>query len=107
MADKWGGIAPVMPYSPLDALIDALPSVRKAGRIVKGDDVMSVQQRLADVFLPIVKRIQQETRLEVEDEMRRRVEPLLEFLDVIADHDGEGCAECKIEAQELRVTWKR
>ena len=54
--------APVMPYSPLDALINALSDVRKAGRVKPGDDVLSVQQRIADVFRPIVKRIQAESR---------------------------------------------
>jgi hypothetical protein len=49
-----------MPYSPLDALVDCLPEVRKAGRVKPGDNVITVHQRIADVFLPIVKRIQSE-----------------------------------------------
>ena len=47
----------VMPWSPLDALLDCLPEVRKAGKVLKDDDVLSVQKRMADIFLPIVKRI--------------------------------------------------
>ena len=50
----------LMPYSPLDALIGALPEVRKAGRVRKDDTVLSVQMRIAEVFQPIVKRIEEE-----------------------------------------------
>lgn len=49
-----------MPYSPLDALINALPAIRKAGKVKPGDTGLDVDQRIADVFLPIVKRIQEE-----------------------------------------------
>lgn len=50
----------LMPYSPLDALINILPVVRKAGRVKKDDTVLTVHQRIADVYRPIVKRIQDE-----------------------------------------------
>lgn len=50
----------LMPYSPLDALVDVLPEVRKASRVKKGDTGLDVDKRIADVFLPIVKRIQEE-----------------------------------------------
>ena len=53
-----------MPYSPLDVLIDALPAVRKAGRVMKGDTVWSVHSRIAAVYLPIVKRIREEAMKE-------------------------------------------
>lgn len=53
-----------MLFSPLDVLIDCLHDVRKASRVTKDDDVLSVQKRIAAVFLPIVKRIQAEARAE-------------------------------------------
>lgn len=49
----------LMPFSPLDELLDALPALRKAGRVRVGDTVLSVQQRMADVLRPIVKKIEE------------------------------------------------
>lgn len=66
--------APVMPWSPLDSLIDALPAVRAAGRVVAGDDVMSVQKRIAGVFLPIVKKIQDAAYARAIEDARKEIE---------------------------------
>jgi len=74
--------APVMPYSPLDALINALSDVRKAGKVKPGDDVLSVQQRIADVFRPIVKRIQAESR-------SAAIEEAAQIAEDAADKDGD------------------
>lgn len=52
--------APLMPYSPLDALVNCLHDVRKAAKVRPGDTASTVDQRIADVFRPIVKRIQEE-----------------------------------------------
>lgn len=85
--------APVMPYSPLDALIDALPAVRKAGRVAKDDDVLSVQKRIADVFLPIVERIQREARnaaLERAAEIARETCPQRTL-----SQDLQPCRDCR------------
>ena len=48
------------PYSPLDAILNARPSVRKAAKVLPGDDALSVDARVAAVYVPIVKRIQEE-----------------------------------------------
>ncbi len=48
----------LMPYSPLDAILDALPELRRAGKVRKGDNVHTVSSRMADVLRPIVKRIE-------------------------------------------------
>lgn len=47
----------VMPFSPLDAILDALPELRRAGKVQKTDNVFTVSQRMADVLTPIVNRI--------------------------------------------------
>lgn len=59
---------PVMPFSPLDALLDCLPELRKAGRVKPGDTVLRVQHRMADVLRPIVLRIEAEERKRVLEE---------------------------------------
>lgn len=63
-ADRSEQIAPTMPFSPLDALLNCLPDLRRAGRVKVGDDVLSVQQRMADVLRPIVGKIRLQARRE-------------------------------------------
>lgn len=52
----------LMPYSPLDALLNCLPDLRKAGRARFRDTGSDVDARMADVLRPIVIRIQQEAK---------------------------------------------
>jgi hypothetical protein len=49
-----------MPYSPLDALVDAIPEIHRAGKLRPGDSVLSVHARYAEILKPIIKRIQEE-----------------------------------------------
>lgn len=70
--------APVMPFSPLDALIDCLHEVRKAGKVKPGDTVFTVNERIAAVYLPIVKRIQAETCRRLAEEAEREARRLIE-----------------------------
>lgn len=50
----------LMPFSPLDAILNVLPALRKAGKVRKGDTVLTVQQRMAEVLVPVVKKIQEQ-----------------------------------------------
>lgn len=52
----------LMPYSPLDALLNCLPDLRKAGRARFKDTASDVDARMADVLRPIVIRIEQEAK---------------------------------------------
>ena len=91
--------APVMPWSPLDSLIDALPAVRAAGRVVAGDDVMSVQKRIAGVFLPIVKKIQDAAYARAIEDAARKIERG----GVGADFTMSVAEMCKIGAAAIRA----
>jgi hypothetical protein len=49
-----------MPFSPLDALLNCLPELRKAGRTTKTDTVSTVHERMAAVLRPIVIKIRKQ-----------------------------------------------
>lgn len=49
-----------MPFSPLDALLDILPEVRKASKVKPYDTVSSVSERIANLYKPIVEKIRKQ-----------------------------------------------
>ena len=56
-----------MPFSPLDALVDIIPELKKAGRLRPDDTVLSVQARYAELLKPIIVRIQEEERKRIQN----------------------------------------
>ena len=82
----------LMPWSPLDALLDALPEVRKAGKVRPGDTVLTVQKRLADIYTPIVTRIQKEAEVYSQAENERLRKVIRDLLD--ASPEACRCQAC-------------